>query len=166
MSSRRDEGLPMDSLDTLHARILATGDATSIDDIAETLATLHGVATRCRELKALLDDRLRERIESTGQDIVIGELRYYVAAKTVTRCREPAPTLLALLDAAGGSADDVAACLAANGFKVGACRQLLGDAFGQHFETSVETELATGKPLKRLQSADTRFTGSHRGGSR
>lgn len=91
--------------------------------------------------------------------VMVGPIRWYVAREKDTRCVSVAEALEAALAAAGGDVAQVAACLAANAWKPGACRKALPpDVFGRLFVTTEKQVLRDGRAAgPKLASVDTRF---------
>lgn len=136
--------------------ILKVTATTPSDDIAATLEKLAAYLERGKELKELLESRLKEIIEETGHDIEVGTVRYYVGDKRTTKCRDAGEAVRSLLETLG--AEGLAPLLASQPLRYGACKQVLpADEYDRLFEVVVERELKEGKPLKRLQKIDTRF---------
>ena len=101
-------------------------------------------------------------IRANGE-LRLGEhVRFGVAYPRVVRCLDQRATLHAALDALGGDVDAVAALLAANAWKHGACRQVLAPvAFNKLFLTEVRSKLVDGRAADlRLARVDERFVRS------
>jgi hypothetical protein len=115
----------------------------------------------CREIEVRLKERAKEYIREHGS-FTVGEQRFYLAPEKTTKCRDVKATLHTLLGAFGGDLDRVTECLAAAAFKHGQVRASLADvgnptAFDVLFETSEETDVKTGKPLKSVQRVNKNF---------
>lgn len=145
-------------LDTIDAAIAAIENGEASPD--QVLAAID-FTQRLKEIHAQLKDRLEVAaiafIKKHG-DIQDGTRRFYVGVAKTTKCTDLRGTIEAVLLASGGDFDAFAGCLSSNAFKPGACKDILGEAFGKLFKTSDEDEMREGKPAKqKLQKVDTRF---------
>jgi hypothetical protein len=134
---------------------------SSVEQIADVLFTLAGMARRIKELQADLDERMIEHIKATGQDIVIGTVRYYIGKPKTIKSRDDLKTLETLLEISGGDLGRVVQCLSANAFKHGTVKRMLEElkaapeTFDLLFETVEREKLEEGKP--RLMKLDTQY---------
>jgi hypothetical protein len=148
----------------IHAALLALREDSP--DYAAGIVALHELATnsarRAREILSMIEQAAIDHIESTGADIPLpnGE-RWYL--KQVKTYREVAPsqTLMALLEAVDH--DHTRLCtgdhgvLAANAYKIGAAKAVLGDKFAEVFREEVSLDLATGKAKRKLATTNSEF---------
>jgi hypothetical protein len=135
---------------------------TPVEDIADVLGKLEWLIRRAKEVKDELEARMVEKIQTTGEDIVIGECRYFVGTSKSVKCIDPKTTLEEILTASGGDVGKVVDCLSANAFKYGTVRRFFEEAgqfqtYSRLFETVEADELRTGKPVKRLQRVNEAF---------
>lgn len=149
-------------LATLETRILQIAPITTVEDIATAINDLGFMKRRCAELQSHLEERMIERINETGQDVVIGTVRYYVGVAKSVKCKDVPATIEQVLSAANGDVARFADCLSSGAFKYGTVRRLfeeVGDttSYGQLFETVEKDDLKEGKPVKRLQKVDEQF---------
>lgn len=142
---------------------LAIDENTTADACAAMLDKLAAFMAAAKEMKAMCEDRLMWWIKTTGQDIVIGERRYYVGTdKPPPDCTDKPATLEELFKACNGDFAKVAEFLSASPFKYGACRgQLAPKVYARLFVVTPKEELKEGeaKPEKLLV-ADGRFSKS------
>lgn len=114
--------------------------------------------TAVRELDQLLNGIMLQWLDQPGNHLEIGPKRYYIGTKKKTVCGDVPAALEAVLTATGGDLGKLAELLGSQPLKYGACREVLGDAWGDHFTEVVEQDLKTGKPLKAVKVADERFS--------
>lgn len=152
------------NLATLNDSIVLANEETSDDAFGMLLSAITVNVAKLREMKAAVEAKMVEKIKATGQDIVIGPVRYYVGKEKKTKCLDYAGTVNAILAACGGDVDRLAGCLASDAFKHGTVRALFeefedADSFRRLFETVEVEDLKTGKPTKKLLSVNTAFAG-------
>jgi hypothetical protein len=137
---------------------IEAGEGT-LDDCAAALAAVEALERRAKQLKASLEDALIAHIRATGQDLVIGEIRYYAGHRKSVKCLDVPATFDAAVEAAGGDLGRVLnECLASDALKPGAVKALIGDeAFGRLYRVEVREELGEGKPRKRLLKVNDRY---------
>lgn len=126
------------------------------EEVGQALGRVAAFKEAAYELDRMLKGIMLEWVEHNGPQ-VIGETRYYAGTKKTTKCKSNPATLDAILQATGGDMESTANLLASQPFKHGACKQALGDKWGEYFEVVEEPELKEGKPTKSLQSINTRF---------
>jgi hypothetical protein len=134
------------------------------EDMPEVYVTLLGQAdaiiAAAQELKRMVKAAGLEHVEHHGE-FVVGDTRFYKTIDKTDKPRDvPRMTYKALAAKAGGDEDAVLECLAADAFKPGACRKLLGDEYHLHFKTEIKYEVATGKPRKVIGTKSLTFNGS------
>lgn len=88
---------------------------------------------------------------------VIGDVRWYAAFDKDTKCTSPQRALDLVMTASQGDSDRFVACLSANAFKPGACRQLFEEAgipgaFDECFAVEEKPKMREGKPTKSLKA--------------
>jgi hypothetical protein len=138
---------------------------TSVDDIAEVINAINFVAQAAKEARRLFESAMEQRIRETGQEIVVGDIRYYLGTEKKTTCKNPSATIRAILEAAGGDEDRLIQCLSANWVKPGTTRKMFEefgcpDQFDALFDVQIRSELKEGKPVKKLLSVNTKFVPS------
>jgi hypothetical protein len=112
-----------------------------------------------RETSAMLEGALIEWMNANG-DLRLDEgRRLYVGQVKKTTCRDQMQTLEALLEKSGGDMDALVDCLASGAFKHGACRNVLGEAWDEHFIVEQVEDVKEGKATARktVQLLDQRF---------
>lgn len=135
-----------------------SGSATG-DDILTTINVVDKLKQLVRDLASKAEDACVAWLLANG-DLECGEIRYYAGVNKTTQCVDNERAINAILCAASGDISKLAMCLSSNAIKPGACRELLPpDEFDGLFVTKETNDLKTGKPVKRVQKADGRFSG-------
>lgn len=103
---------------------------------------------------------LLQRVKAnTGNDLAVGDIRYYVGPEKKTKCRDVRATLTKLFEYAAGDIETVANCLSSDALKPGACKEVLpGDVYADSFAETVKLDIKTGKPAKSIHRTDDRFS--------
>jgi len=109
-----------------------------------------------REIKSIVAEKLAEWIDQNGE-ITVGDIRYYVGKSKTQKPRDLREVADRVLTAVAGDLDAFVDVLAANAFKPGAAKKLLGDQFDEVFETTEKLDLRTGKPARELKVVNTKF---------
>lgn len=148
----------MSDLTTVETSILEINEWTTPEDLGALKDRLTFFAGKIKEMRAMLDAKMLEIIQETGQDIEIGPVRYYAGIDKEKKCKDYKAALVALLDKSGGDMDAVVGCIASGGLKPGACKSILGDDFDKYFETVEKDVIKDGKPTKKLLSTNENFT--------
>ncbi|MBV8781908.1 MAG: hypothetical protein JO353_10965 [Phycisphaerae bacterium] len=144
---------------TIAAAIDAIRPGASEEDCANAICLVESLGRLYRFAKSIRDARLIAKINADGE-LTLGPVRYYVGNKRSEKCRQGkmSEAVQKIMDAAAGDMDAFVGCLSSSALKVGATRKLLSPAdFDAVFETTIEQDLKTGKPVKVLKSADERF---------
>ena len=132
------------------------------DDLLAMKTRIKFQQDELRKAAAMLEKIMIDNIQAHGQ-ITVGDIRYYVGPESDTKLQEGKleAAVDAVLTAVGGDMAKFAGCLSTGAFKPGACEKTLDpDAFNALFVTTTQTDLKTGKPLKKLRSVDMRFVRS------
>lgn len=135
--------------------------------IATAIGAVRELKERADEASKWLDEALLAIVRANGP-FTIGHVRYYAGVKTTIKCVSPVRTAAAILSLSGVDFDPshdlklLGECLSSGAFKHGACRDVLGPEWGEHFKETTADELKEGKPAKekpaaKLQKVDTRF---------
>ncbi|MEM9082800.1 MAG: hypothetical protein AAGB34_04325 [Planctomycetota bacterium] len=144
---------PFDLLDSLRS----VNADTSRDELLELVMRVEGLGSIAKEAKELRESVMIDWIEING-DLVMekpdGPVRWYVGSKKTTKVNSVPNCIEALLISFGGDLDKFAGVLASNPFKYGACREPLGEQWGNHFTVSEVPDLKTGKPKRTVQQID------------
>lgn len=145
------------------ARVDTDTDAEAMGDLWQRVEI---AKKRMRELSTRLEAAMLEHVTANG-DLTVGTLRFYAGKEKTVTCTDKAETLLNLFGTIGGHftldkelADAVANVLAAEPFKYGEARKVLGDMFPETFRVETVPDLRTGKAKKVLKQADTRYIAS------
>jgi hypothetical protein len=148
----------MNDLATIETSIHCLTPDSPPEDIAAVLYKLEFAMRQGKELKAVLEAKMIEKIQETGQPITIGPVVYTIGDPPVTKCLDLRGTLEALFEACEGDVGKVAECLASNGWKHGACQSILpAEKYAGLFETTRPKKLVEGKVVKQLQSFNKEF---------
>ncbi len=140
----------------LESEVLSLSTEQDVNAIARVRSMTKFFAQRAREITQLCNKVLIERIEETGEDIVINDVvRLYVGNPPEYSVRNMIDALAAIFDAGGGDFAALAGCLSSGALKPGATKALFESAgkpklFDQLFITTTEPVLKDGKPKKKL----------------
>ena len=141
---------------SLKFEIDSLGEDAPIERLAEVRDNIDFLKQFVRDIDAQWNGMMLARCERDG-DQVIGPKRYYAGIEKKTTCPDAANGLKTIFDCSGGDFGKVAEMFAANPFKPGACREVLGDRWGEVFVVEEKLDLKEGKPSKKLQVVDERF---------
>jgi hypothetical protein len=131
-----------------------------VEQVAAAIDAVDIFIQRGKALREMLETAITEHIQATGQDLVIGTVRYYLAVKKDKKLRKdvtPDAVLSALFDKTGGDMAAVGTVLASGWCKPGAAEGVLGEDFLKYFEVVERESLEEGKSKKTLQKFDDRF---------
>ncbi len=143
-------------LDLMEQCVLSLQAEESVDRIAEVRNAAAFYAKQAGEIKKLCNKVLIERIESTGEDIVLSaDVRLYVANPPKYSVRNMAELVQQILNIAGGDFAALVGCMSSNAIKPGATKSLFEQAgqpklFDEMFITKNDPVLKDGKPAKKL----------------
>jgi hypothetical protein len=147
----------MNDLARIESVVCGVNHELTEDQVAAAIDALETLSVKVREWKRLLDDGLRDWLETNKRDLVIGSVRYYLAHPKETNCRSDKETLVSLLERFGPEyvAEQF---LAARWFKAGAIKaELEPDEFARLFDVVEKVKVEEGKPRKQVQKIDERF---------
>lgn len=156
----------MSDITTFEKETLALSIDSPPEQVREVILARAALKERVREVCDGLDAFLLEWIPANGE-IEIGEKRWYVAPVKKVKCRDVARAAQCIAGVFGiPHTADLAAfvsLLASDALKQGAVRKALEerglpDMFDELFETTVEKDVQTGKPLKRVHEVNDAFT--------
>jgi len=128
----------------------------SLERMAELRFKIDFLKQFAKEADAKWNAVMLDHVEQNGEQ-VIGEIRYYAGVEKKTKCPDKAKGLETILECAGGDFGAVAEMLASDPFKPGACKELLGERWGEVFEVTEKAELKEGKPSKKLMAINPKF---------
>lgn len=148
----------MNIAETQTALAKADDPAVPAEVVAEAIGKVDALMRFARELRANCDRVVLEWVLLNGP-LTVGDVKYYAGFRKVTKCQDNAAAVELLLTETGGDVQQLAACIASDGLKPGACREVLGPRFGEVFTTEERPELREGKPVKGLLKANTKFQG-------
>src|SRR4026208_640946 len=149
----------MTNLALLHQQVVSLSPDAPGDEGADLLGRLEIAGKAFREVKALCEERVLEYVLAHGP-IEIGDLRYYAATEKRTVCRDTRATAEAVLDATAGDLDAFCEQLAAQPWKYGALKSLLGQArWDLYFEVQEKPDLKTGKAEPKLLTVNKKYSG-------
>jgi hypothetical protein len=129
----------------------------SNDVLAELLNRVAVLKEAAKEAADMLDARMVEMIQESGQDIVIGTVRYYVGVKKTWKCADKKRAIEAVMQLAD-TEDQVASLLSSDPVKRGAVAALAEEKkldIGGIWTCDESDELREGNP--KLQKIDTKF---------
>jgi hypothetical protein len=89
-------------LATLETQIHVLSPDAPVGDIGAARYAVDFLIRRAKELKDALDEKMIEKIDLTGQPIVIGPVVYTIGDPPVTKCLDLRGTLEALFEACEG----------------------------------------------------------------
>ncbi len=146
-----------DGLFEIQTSIDAITDKADAQIILDLINKVDWIGSRSRELKKELEPKLIAWIEANG-DIEVGTVRYYIGNNKKDKCNDLPLTVQALFTACGGDFETFCSVLSANAIKAGAAKKLIGeDKFAKLFDTIIEKDIKTGKPVKMVHRVDSRF---------
>lgn len=134
--------------------LLARVDAMGAKEVADLYEARKALKYRLDEWMRIIDEAIKEWIASNGEPLVQtagGERRLYVAVDKITKVRDPRAAFKAVLLACGGDVDAVVDAISVNALKPGACKAILGDDWGSHFEVKESTRLGEAMPRTSLR---------------
>ena len=141
----------------IQSQTLAINEESSELDVIAMLEKLDFAKSYIKELDRMFKDLLIDWINANGQ-LVVGDKRYYVGTKKTVKPRALAPLTEALMNATGGDFEAFIKTMSAGAYKQGACKEVLGDAWADHFSVQHVDDIKTGKPQKELKITDDRFS--------
>lgn len=134
------------------------------DVVLEALDLCEELVRRARELKAEAEQAAIGWIQRSGEDLVCGDVRYYVGTEKKVKPKDKAEVLDALLNAKDGDVAGIGEYLSSDPFKHGAVRELVGEEkFTLLFEVRFDADLKTGKPVKGLHKTNAAFVRPKKG---
>lgn len=158
----------MDSLTILRAHVLDLEPAASVEEALDLWNRVERAKSLLREVSRDMEAQFLAWLQTQpGQSVECGDLRYYVGSKKTVKCIDTIAALNAVVDAAGMDPDAIGGCLAAQPFRFGATKKLIGEAvYAALFDETVEPDLMTGKPRRVVKVVDQRFLDGERGSGR
>lgn len=129
----------------------------SIEDVADAIVTLDGLAARIKELQADAKAAMLERIRDSGP-FQIGEFLYQLTKPRKVKCRDATAPMKVLLEVTGGDLDKINECLASDAWKHGAIKSVLEEckAPGETWDTLFEVSYGDKLEVTKVNLA---FTG-------
>ena len=115
-------------------------EGSTIDQVLETMNQIDIVLERAKEAKASFNADLLEWVQANGPFEFNGK-KYFVGKKKKTRCVNVAATIEAILDRLDGDFNEFVQLLASQPIKHGAAREVLGEDWTIHFETTTKDVL-------------------------
>ncbi len=128
---------------------LANPTATA-EDFLTAMDVEAGLKAIVRDYSARLEEAAIDYINRRGPVETL-TARFYVGTTKTTKCRDTARAVDAVLQACGGDFGALLGCLSSQPLKHGACRGVLGDEWGQHFEVIEKLDIKTGAPVKGIK---------------
>src|SRR5690554_3989402 len=133
--------------DKLEADVLLITPDSPDWTVAAVMDRLKAAEERLKQIKGFVTEKVIEWIEANG-DLVIGDVRYYVGPKKITKCIDVPGAVAALLIASDGDFGKLCEFFASQPLKYGACKEPLGDQWDQFFRVEEVIDLKEGKPKK------------------
>ena len=128
------------------------------DEVVKALDLRSNLKAFVRELDGQIEAAVIRWINQNGE-IEVGDVRYYVGTEKTTKCVDPRRAIEAIFDAVGADFDSFLSTLVSQPFKPATTRTVVGDDVADSlFVTSTQEDVKTGKPRKRLQVVDSRFS--------
>ena len=127
-----------------------------VDDVAELYSTISSAQAQLREMKERLDQFVITWLPQNGGEMYVGEILYFVTDKKKVKVRHLPSAVTGLYQATGGDFDSFVNCLSVNAIKPGEAEKILGDRFGEFFETVYETGLDH-KRVKHVAAVNPKF---------
>jgi hypothetical protein len=140
------------------ARLINNCPAERMPELyVEAKQRVRAIRDALKDIDAMGEEAGLEHAQTHGA-FEIGDTRYYPGMEIKTKDRDPVTTAKAILEAA--DLDTLLDCLSATAFKQGAVKKIEGLNFNELFEITVEPDLKTGKPRKKLHSTSLTFNRS------
>lgn len=145
----------MTDLATLNAQV-STLDPADFPRVVAVLEKIQDAKRWLAELQREAEAVGAKALQEHGAQ-VIGSVRWYAAYDRDTHCKNNLRALDLVMTASQGDSERFVACLSANAFKPGACRQLFEEAgmvaaFDECFAVEEKPKMREGKPVKSLKS--------------
>ena len=115
-------------------------DGSTKEQVIETMDQIDCMMVHAQLAKAAFNANLLEWIQVNGSFEFNGK-KYFVGKKKKTRCVNVAACIESLLDRLDGDFNEFVQLLASQPIKHGAAREVLGDDWTIHFETTTEDVL-------------------------
>ena len=115
-------------------------EESTLEQVLETMNQIDIVLERAKEAKANFKADLLAWIQAS-KPFEFGGKKYFVGKKKKTKCVNVAACIESLLDKLDGDFDEFVQLLASQPIKHGAAREVLGDDWTIHFETTTEDVL-------------------------
>ena len=149
----------MSLIDETACELLEIDTESDREDVLRAIDTMALLKDRIKELATDFDTALLDWINANG-DLKHETKRWYVATVRKTKCRDKMSTLNALFNLCNGDMGRVCEYLAASPFKHGSIKDLMDDPkmYAEHFDIIEQQDVKTGKPKKKVQVVDSRFT--------
>lgn len=142
-----------DQLNQMELKINRLLEPTATDeDVLSALDTEAALVAITKQYRAKLKDALIRYIDERG-DVETVTGRLYVGNTKTTKCNDVSRTIDAILRAADGDFEAFVSCLNSQPLKHGACHEVLGDKWGQHFTETIKKDIKTGAPTRSIKRA-------------
>lgn len=147
------------TIEALTTRTLALSTESPAEQVVNLILARDAAKERLREACAGVDAFLKEWLEANGE-LELGDKRFFVGTETKKKDRDVARTYQCLRELS--KPVELVGLLSTSAFKPGAVEKFLAekgvpDMFGELFDVTVETDLKTGKPLKKVREVNQRF---------
>lgn len=145
------------AIELIRVRVLQA-PVDQADEIARVLMAAQTLKKLAGEIETLAKQKALEHIEATGEDLAIGDTRYYAGVRKVTKCVDKSSTLEAIFRVAEGDMERAVEYFASDPFKHGQLKKDLPPVeYDLLFAVEEKVELVEGKPHKQLLSVNEAF---------
>jgi hypothetical protein len=133
----------------VEAKVLTIANG-SIEQVADALITLDGMAQRIKQLQADAMAAIEERIRESGE-FQVGEYLYTLSKPRKVKCRDATAPMKTLLEVTGGDLDKIVSCLSSGAWKHGTVKRVLdecgapGETWDVLFDVAYEEEVKVTK---------------------
>jgi hypothetical protein len=144
------------SIAPIEAKVEGLDEATPFDELVNVLGLITDIKRLLEAKRHEVEDKAIAYIDRHG-DQVVGDVRYFAGASKSYKSKDLVSTAESLMQACGGDWRAFVDVLSVNAFKPSEARKILGERFGELFETKIAWKLVEGKPVAGLQKIDTKF---------
>lgn len=139
--------------------VIMLDENASPETLMQTYETIKFYQECLKRLKLMVEAAMMGKIKQSGPLIVREGVRYVVGTDKMTKCKDVAGAVNAVLDATGGDLAALNMVLSANAIKHGAAKKVLPlDVYGKFFEVITKESLEEeGKKKEKLMKLDDRF---------
>ncbi len=139
--------------------VVMLDETADADTLLQTYETVKFYLQELKRLKLMIEAAMMGKIKASGPLVISPTVRYVIAIDKVTKCKDVAGAVNAVLDATGGDLGALNMVLSANAIKHGAAKKVLPpEVWGKYFEVVVKESLEEdGKKKEKLLKVDEKF---------